>query len=111
MMSQRSVTSRLVVRFVGAILLFFIHISPATGQTNTGEIGGIVKDNSGAVLPGATVTAKHPASGTVVVRITDGEGRFFLPALRIGLWEITALLSGFAAHPRRVAVEIGATVG
>jgi hypothetical protein len=99
------------VRFVGPILLFFIHISPSTGQTNTGEIGGIVKDNSGAVLPGATVTAKHPASGTVVVRITDGEGRFFLPALRIGLWEITALLSGFAPHTRTVALEIGGTVG
>ena len=48
------------------------------------------RDTSGGVLPGATVTATHPASGTVVERVTDGEGRFFLPALRIGQWEVTA---------------------
>ena len=53
----------------------------AQAQINTGEIGGIVRDSSGAVLPGATVTATHPASGTAVERVTDAEGRFFLPAL------------------------------
>ena len=49
------------------------------------------------MLPGATVTATHPASGTVVERVTDGEGRFFLPALRIGQWEVTATMSRLRA--------------
>ena len=33
--------------------------SAALAQTNTGEIGGIVRDESGGVLPGATVIATH----------------------------------------------------
>lgn len=34
-------------------------------------------DASGGVLSGATVTATHPVSGTLVTRISDGESRFF----------------------------------
>ena len=80
----------------------------ALGQFNTGEIGGVVRDSSGGVLPGATVTATHPASGTVVERVTDAEGRFFLPALRIGRWDIVASLAGFAAATRSgIVLEIG----
>jgi hypothetical protein len=111
MVCQRSALRISAVRFVGAILVLFIQISVATGQTNTGEIGGVVKDTSGGVLPGATVTARHPASGTVVERVTDGEGRFFLPALRIGQWEVTAALSGFAPQTQKgIVLEIGRTL-
>jgi hypothetical protein len=82
----------------------------AAAQTNTGEIAGVVKDTSGGVLPTATVTAIHPASGTVVDRVTDGEGRFFLPALRIGQWELTVSMSGFAPEKRTIGLEIGRTL-
>ena len=81
--------------------------SSAVAQTNTAEIGGVVRDASGGVLPGASVTARHPASGTTVARVTDGEGRFFLPALRIGQWEITVTLAGFTGQSQTVTVEIG----
>lgn len=85
--------------------------SALRAQANTGEIGGVVKDSSGGVLPGAAVTATHPASGTTVERITDAEGRFFLPALRIGAWDITATLSGFSPQTRKgVILEIGRTL-
>jgi len=82
----------------------------AAAQTNTSEIGGVVRDTSGALLPGATVTATHPASGTVVERVTDAEGRFFLPALRIGQWDVTAALTGFAGQTRTIVLEIGRVV-
>jgi hypothetical protein len=92
-------------------VVLFLQLAVASGQTNTGEIGGVVKDTSGGVLPGATVTARHVDSGTVVERTTDGEGRFFLPALRIGQWEITAGLSGFAPQTQKgIALEIGRTL-
>ena len=84
----------LLQRFVIIALLLLATGPIAVAQTNTGEIGGVVRDSSGGVLPGATVTATHPASGTVVERVTDAEGRFFLPALRIGQWEITAEVLG-----------------
>jgi hypothetical protein len=85
--------------------------SGANAQTNAGEISGVVKDVSGGVVPGATVTATHPASGLMVERVTDAEGRFFFPALRIGQWEITAVLSGFAPQTQKVGLEIGRTLG
>ena len=86
-------------------------VTGAAAQTNTGEIAGVVKDTSGGVLPGATVTATHPASGTVVERVTDGEGRFFLPALRIGQWEVTATLARLRApDAERIVLEIGRTL-
>jgi len=83
----------------------------ASSQTNTGEVAGVVMDASGGVLPGATVTAAHAASGTVVTRVTDAEGRFFLPALRVGAWDLMIALAGFAPQTRKgVMLEIGAAL-
>jgi Carboxypeptidase regulatory-like domain len=99
------------MRVSWVILAAFLLVSTtasAVAQINSGEISGVVRDSSGGVLPGATVTATHPASGTVVERVTDEEGRFFLPALRIGQWDIVATLSGFAPQEQRgVVLEIG----
>ena len=90
------------------VICLLVSVTSALGQFNTGEIGGIVRDSSGAVLPGATVIATHPASGTVVERVTDGEGRFYLPALRIGQWDIVASLAGFATQTQRgIVLEVG----
>ena len=74
----------LTVRLATALLLCLLHASIGFAQFNTGEVGGVVRDASGGVLPGATVTATHPASGTIVERFTEADGRYFLPALRIG---------------------------
>ena len=95
---------------VGMGLMILMFATGAAAQINTAEIAGVVKDTSGGVLPGATVTAKHPASGTVVERVTDGEGRFFLPALRIGQWDVTATMTGFEPQTVALALEIGRTL-
>ena len=91
-----------------AALLLLVVASLAWAQTNAGEIGGVVRSVSGDVLPGANVRAVHPASGLVVERITDEQGRFFLPALRIGQWNIIVTLGGFATQTQLgVELEIG----
>lgn len=82
----------------------------AAAQANSGEIAGVVRDASGGVLPGATVTARHRATAATVARVTDGAGRFFLPALQIGEWDVSASLAGFASQTRRIDIEIGRTV-
>jgi hypothetical protein len=83
-------------------------VSASAAQTNTGEVSGVVRDASGGVLPGATVVARHAESGLTVERVTDQEGRFFLPALRTGRWSITASLAGFASATRDgVVLELG----
>ena len=93
-------------RFLVALLLMLVTSAAASAQSNTGEISGVVKDTSGGVLPGATVTGKHAASGTTIERVTDDEGRFFLPALRIGQWDVTVVMPGFASQSRPIALEI-----
>jgi hypothetical protein len=83
----------------------------AFAQTNTGEIAGVVRDASGGVVPGASIVAKHPASGTIVERHTDSEGRFYLPALRTGLWDVTASVAGFAPLTHKgLSLDIGRTL-
>src|SRR5688572_2232754 len=91
--------------------LFLVTVSwPASAQTNTGEIAGVVRDPVGGVLPGVAVTARHPDAGLVLERVTDEAGRFFLPALRIGTWEIRVELPGFALRTETVVLEIGRTL-
>ena len=83
----------------------------ASAQTNTGEIGGVVVDASGGVLPGTTVVATHPASGFAIERVTDAEGRFFLPALPTGGWEVAAELPGFRPVTQTgIPLELGRTL-
>ncbi len=66
------------------------------GQTTDASIVGQARDESGAVLPGVTVTATSPAlqvgSATTV---TDERGEYRLTPLPIGLYVVTYELSGF----------------
>ena len=97
--------------FAALVAIVVAFATVAAAQTNTGEVAGVVMDASGGVLPGATVTATHPASGTVVTRVTDGEGRFFLPALRTGAWDVTVALAGFSPQTRTgILLEIGSAL-
>ena len=58
-------------------------------------------------VPGATVTATHGDSGTTVSRVTDPDGRFFLPGLRIGRWDLVAALDSFRPSRLTVDLEVG----
>src|SRR5262249_42040182 len=56
---------------------------------------GSVVDESGAALPGATITATHVETGTVRTTVTSGTGTYVMPALPIGVYKISAELTGF----------------
>src|SRR5262245_11304394 len=59
-------------------------------------IAGVVKDSSGAVLPGVTVEAASPALiEKVRTVVTDGTGQFKIVDLRAGVYSITFTLTGF----------------
>src|ERR1700754_1241801 len=64
-------------------------------QTNTGQIQGLVKDQTGAVIPGVTVTATHVASNIKVERVTDGSGQYLFPSLAVGEYTLSASVTGF----------------
>ena len=73
---------------------------PALAQEQTGSITGIVKDTSGAVLPGVTVEAKSLSTGAVAsTAVTDGSGAFRFPGLRPGKYEV--MFAGTDSAARR----------
>ncbi|HVN09357.1 MAG TPA: carboxypeptidase-like regulatory domain-containing protein, partial [Patescibacteria group bacterium] len=80
---------------------------PAGAQTFRGTIIGTVTDPSGAVVSGATVTAKSTATGLTRSTVTSSDGSYSLPELTIGLYDVTATKSGFeTAVATGVSVEI-----
>jgi outer membrane receptor protein involved in Fe transport len=74
---------------------------PAAAQETTAVAHGVVKDATGGVMPGVTVTARHLDTGRVRPVVTDAAGRFLLTQLPIGRYEFTAELSGFQTQVRR----------
>src|SRR5262249_55072602 len=68
---------------------------PASAQEQRGSIEGVVKDTSGAVLPGVTVEA-HSAGSGVLTAVSDESGNYRFPSLLPGTYEVSATLSGFA---------------
>lgn len=75
-------------------------VSFAQGVT-TAEMTGIVRDAQGAVIPGVTVTAVHQPSGTSYETVSQGDGRFFIPGMRIGgPYTVTAALTGFRTEEK-----------
>ncbi|MBA2302961.1 MAG: TonB-dependent receptor [Acidobacteria bacterium] len=86
------------VPFVFALVL---GAASASAQTDTASIVGTVKDQSGGVLPGVTVTATQAATNVVATVLTNDSGQFVFPGLKIGTYTVTAELQGFkrAVHP------------
>jgi hypothetical protein len=78
------------------------------GQGTNGVISGTVTDPSGAALPGATVQVKNVSTGVIRTVTTNEVGRYRVPDLLVGQYEVQATLSGF-----RTVVEsaIPLTVG
>ena len=67
----------------------------AQGATTSG-LTGIVKDPQDAVVPGVTVTAVHQPSSTTYEAVTQTDGRYFIPGMRVGgPYTVTATLTGF----------------
>jgi hypothetical protein len=65
------------------------------GQTGTSRITGIITDASGAVVPGATVTAKNEATGVTYTQTTTEAGLYAFPALPVGTYTVSVELAGF----------------
>ena len=76
------------------LALTVLAVPALRAQSTTGAIEGVVKDASGAVLPGATVEATGPAG--VVRAVSDDQGEYRFPRLLPGRYKVTATLSGFS---------------
>jgi hypothetical protein len=72
------------------------------------SISGRITDPSGAAVAAASVAARQADTNVVTTMVTDQDGRFRFPYLRIGVYEITARQVGFEPVTRRLTLGAGA---
>jgi hypothetical protein len=102
-------TSRARFALAALFMLAALRPAPVFAQFDTSTVLGVVKDSSGAVLPGATVTLRNAATGFSATAVTDAEGNYQFLTVRVGTYTVRAELQGFsAAEARDVAVVVGA---
>jgi hypothetical protein len=89
-----------------ALTLSAVLAASASAQVDTGSITGTVKDSSGAIVPGATVTITHEGQGLTLTGVTREDGTYIFTPIRTGAYRIDVELQGFKKEARR-----GITVG
>ena len=97
--TQRAVLALALIPLLGGLAL---------AQSGRGSIAGTIRDGSGAVLPGVTVTATSADSGRSRSAISDSRGGYEVPRLAAGRYEVEAFLPGFRTDPATVTVASGA---
>lgn len=99
--------------FTACLLLLGVSTSPlmAQSQATTGVIEGSVADETGGVLPGATVTIRNTATNFEKVLTTDERGRFRGVLLPLGPYRVSAGLEGFSTQVREgLELTVGQTI-
>jgi hypothetical protein len=80
-------------------VLFLLSVVPLAAQSvATAAIAGTVRDASGAVLPGVTVTATQTDTGVMRTAVTDAAGAYVVTALPIGPYRLEFALAGFRTY-------------
>jgi hypothetical protein len=95
-------------------LMFMAGCAMATGRTAQAQetihqatIAGRVLDSQGAAVPGATVSVRQTETNVAVQALTEADGRFRFPYLKIGPYELTVKLQGFQDAIRALVLSAG----
>src|SRR5213594_3413617 len=98
------------MRYVQVFLFAFVVLASSSwvaGQVTTATLYGVVQDLTGAVLPGASVTAINQGTGLSRGVLTDERGEFGLPALPAGAYTVKIELPGFKTYTNQ-GLQLGA---
>ncbi len=90
---------------VSAAFLALLYPLGAGAQSVRGTILGTVTDSTGAVIKGATVTARQTATGLVRTEVTNDVGEYSIPQLPVGPYIVTVEQPGFK-KTERTGVEL-----
>jgi hypothetical protein len=95
-------------KFLIALFVLLLGTTAFTQVLDRGEITGTAKDETGAALPGVTITVTHLETGLTRVVVTNASGQYRAPLLPVGPYRIEAALAGFATLTREgVVVTVG----
>lgn len=98
--------SRLIFTSVMSLLVAMV---PAAAQTGLGVVTGTVKDATGAVVPGATVTLTNTANGVAAKADTSNVGVYYFGAVRPGPYTLVIEAKGFKKWSGTLQLEVGQT--
>ena len=98
-------------RRIAGVVAWCVLFLPATvwAQAETGNIAGVARDPSGAVMPGVTVEAASPALIEKIRSVvSDDTGQYRIVDLRTGTYSVTFSLTGFSTV-KREGIELTGT--
>src|SRR3989454_4151195 len=102
MVRRRGISLRSFGGFVTAVVvLIALPTCLVFAQTSAATILGVVKDTTGALIPGARVTVKHTETGLTRTAISSQTGDYNVPLLPVGAYELTTAMPGFKQDVRR----------
>src|SRR5262252_10659414 len=102
---------RSVVSFLTFFLVIPVLSATAAAQTGAASLTGIVSDQSGAKVPGATVTATNQATNVAYTAVSNEAGNYSITSVPVGTYLLKAELSGFkTATTDPIQVEAKAIV-
>jgi hypothetical protein len=100
---------RFRIPLIGAFSIL-VSATAAWAQLSTAQLSGRITDESGAVLPGVTVTATQTDTGLTRSVTTDASGTYVLPNLPTGPYRLEAVLQGFRTYVQTgIVLQVAAT--
>lgn len=95
-------------QFLFAVMAGFVCMSAVLAQSNTAIISGTVTDTSAAVVSGAKVDVKNVDTGITQSTTSNAQGRYRVPELLVGNYEVQVTQPGFQTVVRRgITVTVG----
>jgi hypothetical protein len=97
--------------FIASTLtMMLLFAAVASAQVESGQIGGTVTDQSGAVVAGATVTVKNLATNAERTVQANGTGAYTIVGLTAATYQLSVNSTGFQAYTAKVEVTVGGHV-
>jgi hypothetical protein len=108
------------MRLGRVVLLTLLVFHTAFAQFDSGQISGFVRDETGAVVPGASVTATNEGTGESKKATTNSDGYYVFPQLFVGKYSVAVEAPGFKRFVKsgivldaaaKISVDVGLQVG
>ena len=104
-LSKRASVS--VKRLLAATFIVALLAGSLMAQQETGRITGTVKDQSGAVVPGASVAVKNIATNAERTAVTGRDGSYVVTNLQPATYEVSVAMTGFNTSKKQANVTVG----